>query len=82
MNFYQLYQVISPVKYDLLDLYDNPDGKGWQTMPLEDMARYASDDVEALAFEKQRLGINNTRLGDPLDDEGLAKYTGIPWKKK
>lgn len=50
-------------------------GSNYELKPLdvEDMARASDEDV--MNFMKQRG--NTTRLGEPLDDEGMKKYTGM-----
>jgi len=66
----------------------------WDLTPLEDedMARYAHDDVVD-AYKKMHQDKSPTALGEPLDDEGMKKYTGMttewvitedkkPWRAK
>ena len=69
----------SPTKFKLdtmeINNLNSQDNSG-ALKPLtdEDMARYSAEDVEKLMLLKKKLGINNTKLGDPLDEEGLKKY--------
>lgn len=53
-------------------------GANAELTPLtwEDQARYAYDDV-ADAYQKIHKGQSPTRLGDPLDDEGMRRYMGL-----
>lgn len=94
MSFYDLYNKINGgepskfgVQYDLEDytkqLTSSPvngteDGT-WALTPLtqDDMSRYAADDVVD-AYTKMHQGKNPLGLGDPLDDEGMKQYTGMP----
>ena len=78
-------QVEPPTPYHFMDYLQSvsngnnfsgvENGGSYDLKPLtdEDMAQAAEEDV--MDFMKQRG--NTTRLGDPLDDEGMRKYTGV-----
>jgi len=92
LSFYDFYNKMhggepaKPAQYDMEDYTKqvtsspvNGAGGGWELTPLEgdDFARAATDDVVD-AYVKMHQGKNPCGMGEPLDDEGLAKYTGIP----
>ena len=76
-----------PTEYDLLNYTDTisqgssfsgtEDGN-YELKPLtdDDMKQAAADDV-IKAYAKLHKGKNPSRLGDPLDDEGMKKYHGM-----
>jgi len=80
-----------PVKYDLEDYRDlitnkpesvvTTDGRGaahvedWETIGDEEMGTTPEDAV--IDFMNQRG--NTTKLGKPLDDEGMKRFTGMNW---
>jgi hypothetical protein len=84
-NFYRFWNKVNgepyqdippPTKYSFQNMgYE----QGHELKPLshEDMARYATDDVEQLELEKARLGINPTRLGKPMSDEEFHRFYGL-----
>ena len=91
MDFYQFCDKINgrmyedgvppPTKYNFLDYLKDSSinqerGNNWQLTPLtqDDMKTTSRDDA---AEWYARHGINTTKLGDPLDDEGMKRYMGL-----
>ena len=84
-SFYQFYNQINgqpytdgvppPAEYDLAD-YGISDTGGADLTPLtdDDMKTTSRDDAMAWYLKH---GKNTTKLGEPLDDEGMKKYTGL-----
>ncbi len=76
-----------PTEYEFLNYTDvisngssfsgTEDG-GYDLKPLtdDDMKQAAADDV-IKAYAKLHKGKNPSRLGEPLDDEGMKKYHGM-----
>lgn len=75
--------VAPPSEYTLQPYGYPGSGEDYALKPLayEDMARYAADDV-ASYYAKIHDGKNPYRLGEPLDDDGWRKYTGVPKPKR
>ena len=89
MNFYDFYNKIQgepdntpePDQYKLanyMDLISNSGeeygGSELKPLTIDDMSQVSEKDRNDWLL---KYGKNTTKLGDPLDDEGMKKYTGI-----
>lgn len=92
MNFYQFYNKLQGKPYEhgsapnqgnIGSYVDeittkskvNDERGNWELTPLEDEDMRTASAEDVLAWQAKH-GRNTTRLGEPLDDEGLKRYTG------
>ena len=78
----------APAKYNFLDyakqvtsnhISNTEEGGGvdlFKPITDDDLKTTSSEDMNQWM---RKHGTNTTRMGDPLDDEGLKKYTGQTW---
>jgi hypothetical protein len=84
-------RVPPPVEYELQDymaqITSNPDNvvgidgrdSNYALQPITRMWTHSADDVVDFMTKHGR---NTKKLGEPLDDEGLRRYTGIKPRSK
>ena len=60
--------------YDMFTMLDQDADWQGKKLTADDMSQASEEDLVQQTLEKKRLGINPTKLGEPMSDEELADF--------